>query len=79
MEPVMKRAFEHFPLRQPARSASFLGRRRQQDALYRTIPGATYRGAARRREATPAADAKAADGGAQILTYPGARRTPDTL
>jgi hypothetical protein len=65
----MERPVRLFP---PPRSAPFLGRRRQQDALYRTIPGATYR-----RETTTAAAAKMAGGGARILTYPEARRTPD--
>jgi hypothetical protein len=68
---------------QPARIAPFLGRRRQQDALYRTIPGAATSGAATsgatgRREAAAAGAAKTADGGAQILAYPEAGRMPDT-
>jgi hypothetical protein len=71
---IMARPLDLFPLLrlQPARSAPFLGRRRQQDALYRTIPGAAFQ-----REAAAAA-VKTADGGAQILTYPAACLTPDT-
>jgi hypothetical protein len=67
----MVRPFELFPPR--PRSAPFLGRRRQEDALYRTIPGATHRG-----EAPTAPAAKMAGGSARILTYPEARRTADT-
>jgi hypothetical protein len=92
MERMMEGALDLFPL--PARIAPFLGRRLQQDALYRTIPDATVPGATVssaavssetcRREARTTAAATAAavvtraEGGAQILTYPEARQTQDT-
>jgi hypothetical protein len=90
METMMEGAPELFPL--PARVAPFLGRQLQQDALYRTIPGtivssATVSSATCRREAgtteetttvaTAATVLTRAEGGAQILTYPEARQTPD--
>jgi hypothetical protein len=58
-------------LRPQDRSAPFLGRRRQQDALYRTIPGA----AQGRQPATMTAAAMA-DGGVRPLTLTNVSQKP---
>jgi hypothetical protein len=63
---IMARPVQLFPLLRPLqRSAPFLGRRRQQDALYRTIPAAVQR----RPNATMTA-AETTDGGVRSLTGP---------
>jgi hypothetical protein len=67
---IMARPVDLFPLLRPQEhSAPFLGRRRQQDALYRTIPGA----AQRRQNATMTA-AETTDGEVRSLTRPNVSR-----
>jgi hypothetical protein len=68
---IMAHPVDLFPLPRPQqRSAPFLGRRRQQDALYRTIPGA----AGQRRQNALATAAETKDGVLQSPARPNVRR-----